>query len=171
MDELGIANDTLVVLTGDHGWQLGEHLEWCKQTCAPPPHPKLHSTPMTTCVPLGRLFDVTLRVPFIIRAPGNQPRRTGAFAELLDMYRTLAELAGVPDVEEGVQGSSLAAVVQGSSDAGKDMAFSQMARCHTWYASDDTTCSKPGAVWSSFEFQHDDCEEIPRQCIEWMGYR
>ena len=55
--------------------------------------------------------------------------------------------------------------------AGKQMAFSQMARCHTYYASDDTTCSHPGAVSNSFDFQHDDCEQIPRQCIEWMGYR
>ena len=32
MDDLGLADDTIVVFLGDHGWQLGEHAEWAKYT-------------------------------------------------------------------------------------------------------------------------------------------
>ena len=32
VEELGLADDTIVVFLGDHGWQLGEHAEWCKHT-------------------------------------------------------------------------------------------------------------------------------------------
>ena len=78
-----------MLLTADHGWQLGEHNEWCKQT----------------------LFDVTLHIPFIIRAPnrrfGRSGRHTSGMAELVDLYRTLADLAGLPPPAAGVDGTSL----------------------------------------------------------------
>jgi arylsulfatase A-like enzyme len=87
---------------------LGEHNEWGKQTN----------------------FEVALRIPYIIRDPRFPAGRTKAFAELIDMYMTLSDLAGAPPPEPGVQGTSLAAVVQGLPTAvPKTAAFSQMARC------------------------------------------
>ena len=32
LDDLDLAKNTVVALIGDHGWQLGEHGEWCKRT-------------------------------------------------------------------------------------------------------------------------------------------
>ena len=70
-------DNTLVLLTSDHGWQLGEHNEWCKTT----------------------LFELAVHIPFMIRDPraphGHTGERTMAFAENVDIYRTLADLAGL----------------------------------------------------------------------------
>ena len=44
----GLKDNTVVLLHGDHGWQLGEHGEWCKQTT----------------------FELATRVPLMIRMPG-----------------------------------------------------------------------------------------------------
>ena len=32
LEELGLSESTIVAFWGDHGWQLGEHAEWCKHT-------------------------------------------------------------------------------------------------------------------------------------------
>ena len=49
IDAAGVAKNTVVVLTGDHGWQLGEHGEWCKRTN----------------------FEVGVRIPLMIRSPAH----------------------------------------------------------------------------------------------------
>ena len=79
LDRLRLWDRTVVVLLGDHGFHLGEHHGlWRKDT----------------------LFEETLRTPLIIAAP--QVQRPGAAAaaevELLDLYPTIVELAGVPRV-------------------------------------------------------------------------
>lgn len=142
-----LAKETVVVVTADHGWQLGEHNEWCKQT----------------------LFDATLRVPFMIRSPGVAPKRTQSFAELVDLYKTLSDLAGLPNPEKGVQGDSLAPVVTGEDVSGKNAAFSQMARCFKSYHKHDVKCNRPHDDFDSSSGK-DNCAQVPRQCIEYMGY-
>ena len=77
LDELerqGLAENTVVVLFGDHGFSLSEHGLWGK-----------HST-----------FEVAMRVPLLVRAPGVPADRTDAVVSLLDLYPTLADLAGLP---------------------------------------------------------------------------
>ncbi|XP_063231076.1 iduronate 2-sulfatase isoform X2 [Bacillus rossius redtenbacheri] len=88
MDKListGHSNDTIVLLTGDHGWSMGEHGEWSKYSN----------------------FEVAVRVPFILFVPGvtspsllhthrGRPSSSPGLAELVDVFPTLADLAGVP---------------------------------------------------------------------------
>ncbi len=76
LDELQIRDNTIVVLWGDHGWHLGEHAVWGKHT----------------------LFEESLRSPLIvsytdIAKPGVS---TNAVVETLDIFPTLASLAGLP---------------------------------------------------------------------------
>ena len=80
LDSLGLANDTVVVLLSDNGYQLGEHSEWCKHTN----------------------FEVAAQVPVMLRMPGitdgGRGRRTGAFVELVDVFPTLVEATGVESI-------------------------------------------------------------------------
>jgi iduronate 2-sulfatase len=86
LEKLGLAENTIVVLWGDHGWHLGEHAVWGKHT----------------------LFEESLLAPLVIRAPGmKQPgAKTDAIVETIDIYPTLCELAGVP-TPDGLSGNSL----------------------------------------------------------------
>ena len=166
LDAIGESDNTVVLFSSDHGWQLGEHNEWCKET----------------------VFELSLRIPFMIRLPraaGGSPTPPGTtrvFAENIDIYRTLADLAGVPDVEEGVDGVSLAPLLRyGSGDEGglkegtgvaaaavaalrseKTAAFAQHARClrdpaHGYSPIDPYTTA-------------DSCTVTPRENLDWMGY-
>ncbi len=74
LDRLEIADQTIVVLWGDHGWNLGEHTLWCKHSC----------------------FETSMHVPLVIRAPGYQGgQHTGGITESIDIYPSLCELAGL----------------------------------------------------------------------------
>ena len=75
LDRLGLADDTIVILWADHGWNLGEHTLWCK-----------HCT-----------FETSMHAPLIVRAAGIQGgRRTRGLTEFIDIYPSLSELAGLP---------------------------------------------------------------------------
>ena len=71
----GLAENTVVVVWGDHGWQLGEHSEWAKHTN----------------------FEVANRVPLVVRVPGGLGgQRVSRLVELVDLFPTLVEAAGLP---------------------------------------------------------------------------
>ncbi len=84
LDDLGQAENTIVILWGDHGWHLGEHAIWGKHA----------------------LFEESLRSPLIVSYPGMpQPgKSTRAMVETLDIFPTLCELTGLPrpDFAQGV---------------------------------------------------------------------
>ncbi len=98
----GLAENTVVILWGDHGWKLGDHGMWCKHTN----------------------FEVDTHVPLIIAAPGYKRNvRTASFAEFVDLFPTLADLCGM-DVPDHLHGKSLVPVLQDPSTSVKDQAFS-----------------------------------------------
>lgn len=73
LDASGLASSTIVVLWGDHGWHLGDHGQWCKHTN----------------------YEHATRIPLIIAAPGVKPAASAAPIESVDLYPTLAALAGL----------------------------------------------------------------------------
>jgi len=86
LDESGHADDTLVVVWGDHGWHLGEKEITGKNT----------------------LWDRGTKVPLVFAGPGVTPgQRCNQPAELLDIYPTLIELAGLTKRDD-LEGISLA---------------------------------------------------------------
>jgi arylsulfatase A-like enzyme len=90
LDSLGLAENTIVILWGDHGWNLGEHGLWCK-----------HCN-----------FNTSLQTPLIIRAPGKPSGvKSAALTEYVDIYPTLCELAGLP-LPEHLDGSSFASLFE-----------------------------------------------------------
>lgn len=105
LDDLGLRDRTVVVLWGDHGWQLGEHGMWDK-----------HSN-----------YETSTRVPLIIRMPGFKPARTRALVESVDIYPTLCELAGIL-VDDSLEGHSLTPLLRNPDTQIKDAAFSQYQR-------------------------------------------
>ena len=60
-------------------------------------------------------FELGVRVPLIVRAPWlkkSAGQVTGVMAELVDLYPTIAELAGIPVTDEAIDGVSLAPVFE-----------------------------------------------------------
>ena len=82
------ADNTIVILWGDHGYHLGEHDFWQKLS----------------------LHDESARIPLIVSGPGIKTAETTALAQQIDIYPTLAELCGL-EVPKHVQGKSLASVI------------------------------------------------------------
>jgi arylsulfatase A-like enzyme len=107
LDELGLAQNTIVVLWGDHGWSLGEKDRWCK----------------------GTNFERDTRVPLLIRTPGlKQPGAAAAgLVEVVDLYPTLAELASLP-APQGLDGRSLVPMLTDPQSPGCEAVLSQFAR-------------------------------------------
>ena len=103
LEELGLKENTIVVLWGDHGWKLGDHSSWCK-----------HST-----------YEIDTRVPFIISVPGmkNKGRETYSFVEMVDIYPTLCDLAGIEQAPH-LEGNSLVPILEDPLYEVKDAAFS-----------------------------------------------
>lgn len=93
LDESGHGDDTIVVVWGDHGWHLGEKGIAGKNS----------------------LWDRSTRVPLIFAGPGVTPdQRCGRPVELLDLYPTLAELAGLPPRDDQ-EGESLVPLLRDAS--------------------------------------------------------
>lgn len=110
LEDSGLAENTIVVFFGDHGWQLGEHDYWGKHN----------------------LMHRSLRVPLIVRLPASfagfpAGRSTCGIVELVDLFPTLCDLAGLPASERmrtQVEGVSFAPLLREPARAWKQAAFS-----------------------------------------------
>jgi iduronate 2-sulfatase len=104
LDDAGVRDNTIIIIWGDHGWHLGDMGIWGKATN----------------------YEIATRVPLIIWTPNMQSRGkpTDALVELLDMYPTLCELAGIP-VPEHCQGRSFAPLLDNPDRSWKKAAISQ----------------------------------------------
>mgnify|MGYP001593559395 CR=1 FL=1 len=104
LETTGLAKDTVVVFTSDHGYHMGEHGHWQKTT----------------------LFENATRVPLIISSP-DQRDKGGVVTspvEMVDIYPTLAELSGL-EAPNFLSGVSLAASMDNSSVKPRESALSQ----------------------------------------------
>ena len=100
-------DNTIIVLTSDHGYQLGEHFMWGKVT----------------------LFEVCNRVPLLVRVPGQTKDGsiTQGLVELIDVFPTLAELCGV-ETPDYIQGQSLVPMLHNPNATGKDAVYTVVSR-------------------------------------------
>lgn len=101
VDRLSLAENTIIVLWGDHGWHLGDHGMWCKHTN----------------------YEQATRIPLLIAAPGVRPgKATAALMETVDIYPTLCELAGLTP-SEGLDGRSAVTVLRDPAATHRDRAM------------------------------------------------
>ncbi|VGO15407.1 Choline-sulfatase [Pontiella desulfatans] len=107
LDELGIADNTIICLWGDHGWHLGDHNIWCKHTN----------------------FEQGTRSPLIVAAPWTKTKgeSTESPTEFVDIFPTLCELAGL-EIPSHLPGKSMVPLMDGEAVKVKDFAFSQYPR-------------------------------------------
>ena len=107
LDKLGIADNTIVVLWGDHGWHLGDHDLWCKHTN----------------------FEQATRSPMIIYDPSikSPKNKCHALTEFVDIFPTLCELTGL-DIPEHLEGTSAVPLLKDPERKWKKAAISQFHR-------------------------------------------
>jgi len=107
LDKNGLADNTIIVFTSDHGYHMGEHGLWQKMS----------------------LFEGSARVPMLIVAPGTTGKGTVVKTPVshLDLYPTLTELAGVK-APANLQGQSLVPMLKDPSATGRGWALTQVSR-------------------------------------------
>ncbi|MEY4567042.1 MAG: hypothetical protein RLY14_2012 [Planctomycetota bacterium] len=103
----GELDNTIIVLWGDHGWQLGDHGLWHKHTN----------------------FEIATRAPLLISMPGASTtgKKCTAPVEFIDVYPTLAELCQLPS-PKNIDGASLSRFIQDPDAPATDVAISQYPR-------------------------------------------
>ena len=105
LERLGLDDNTIIVLWGDHGWHLGDHGAWTKHTN----------------------FEQATRIPIMYVAPGvaKEGVKSGQLTETVDIYPTLVELAGLdkPEVPQPFDGNSLVPVLKNQNERVKDHAY------------------------------------------------
>ena len=110
LDSLGLAENTIVVFWSDHGYHLGEHGLWFKQSC----------------------FEESAKCPLIISAPGLKTagKLSRRMVELVDIYPTLADLAGL-EPPDGLDGASLRPLLNNPEARWDRPAYTQVQRGNT----------------------------------------
>jgi len=103
LKEQGLADNTIIVFCGDHGWHLGEMGVWGKATN----------------------YEIAARVPLLIIDPRiGKKGKCNSVVEFLDLYPTLADLAGFP-IPSNLQGHSIKDLLEHPSKTGDAVAINQ----------------------------------------------
>ena len=107
LDAEGLANNTVIVLWGDHGYQLGDHGLWHKHTN----------------------FEYATRAPLLVSVPhqASAGQKCDAAVEFVDVYPTLAEVCGLP-IPSGLDGRSLKPFIANPKAPAQKVAISQYPR-------------------------------------------
>ncbi len=106
LEEFGLDDNTIVLFAGDHGYMMGEYGAWGSKHCN---------------------YEMAVRAPLLVRAPGTKPGVTDGLVEFVDFYATLAELAGLPEPEKH-EGRSFAPLLENPQRDWKKGALSIMRR-------------------------------------------
>jgi iduronate 2-sulfatase len=101
LEKSGMADNTIVIFTSDHGYHLGEHDFWAKVS----------------------LRDESAAVPLIIRVPGKEPAVCHSLTELIDLYPTTAKLCGL-EVPGRLQGKDISSLLENPAQQVRKAAFS-----------------------------------------------
>ncbi|SHJ11429.1 sulfatase [Pseudozobellia thermophila] len=106
LEEAGLRENTIIVVWSDHGWHLGDMGIWGKATN----------------------YEVATRVPLIVNSPNipqkNRGTKSNALVELVDLYPTLCDLAGLPKPEH-LEGFSFSPLLHTPDREWKKAVFSQ----------------------------------------------
>jgi choline-sulfatase len=115
LEENGLKESTIVVFTSDHGYHMGEHGYYMKRT----------------------LFEDADRIPMIISYPGMKTKntRTHAMVEMVDLYPTLSDLAGI-SIPPYLAGKSMVPVLKNKSSRIRQSALTQIGNGYTLRTAD-----------------------------------
>ncbi len=107
LDKEGLTENTIIVLWGDHGWQLGDHGLWHKHTN----------------------FELATHAPLLMSIPHQKSagQKCNATVEFVDIYPTLADLCGLA-IPAGLDGQSLKPFIEDPATAAKKVSVSQYPR-------------------------------------------
>ena len=100
LEQAGIADETIVIFTSDHGYHLGEHDFWAKVS----------------------LHEESAAVPMIVSVPGKEPAVCDSLVELLDLYPTTAALCGL-GAQERLQGKDISTMLDDPEKRVREAAF------------------------------------------------
>jgi iduronate 2-sulfatase len=134
IDNLGLRDNTVIILVGDHGWSLMEHGLWVK-----------HSN-----------FEVALQVPLIVSA-SNIPKnkKTNSIAELVDLYPSICELANISQPTH-LEGESFVNALKNPSKIYKNTALARYHKGETLVADSYfyTEWNKKGKTIAKMLYDH-----------------
>ncbi len=131
VEELGLYDNTVIIMLGDHGWHLGEHSFWGKHNLM------RHST----------------HTPLIIAAPKTKRGATSSsVVEFVDIYPTLCDLCGIETPSDQLDGESMLPILKSPKKSIKRYAFAQYAKGRNiidsqysyseWYNNDGSVSTK-----------------------------
>ena len=151
----GKYDESIVVFHSDHGYHLGEHgeREPAYETRAPSNSRERRWEKKSN-------FDLAVRVPLIVKtpfasrfSPASRGRKTRSFAELVDVFPTLAALAGLP-APPSVDGDDVSAVFERPDALLKSIAYHQYPACDA----------------PSLNATRSECNGVAREKFDFMGY-